>query len=241
MSSSSIKPDEDDTERSDACASETMYLEDDFTTKAPSGCGTAVEKVFSLPELIKQILLHLDTRTLFNVQRISKVFLMISKWTPIQRNMFLLEDGSVDRGGPIKHLVNPLLLDKAIGLQECEFYFDGRLHAPSRPEGEHDLEILIKLHDLDRIRKEGSWRQTKLMSRPCNVCRICIVAEKDELAAGHQLLDCWYLDLRDGATLGEVVDAMIDVTKKAGNGPWLGSLDSRREELKAQKAKWLEL
>lgn len=80
----------------------------------------AADKVINLPELLENILVHLEINDLFVRQRVSKGFqATIQESIPIQRKICLLPGPPIDIIDNISSVVNPFLFKSFVSISHC--------------------------------------------------------------------------------------------------------------------------
>ncbi|KAK3703706.1 hypothetical protein LTR37_014284 [Vermiconidia calcicola] len=90
-----------------------------YAVDAPSSSEAASKKL-NLPELLENILIHVDIKNLFKLQRVNKTFkATIARSKEIQRKMFLLGDPSKGRDLLDEGVFNPLLAT----IPGCQFWY----------------------------------------------------------------------------------------------------------------------
>ena len=174
----------------------------------------AAAKVFAIPELLEDILLHLDMKQLFSLQRVNSSFHgTIKKSSPLRQKMWL--DTGVANGWT-KNAVNPLFLDKTdrgvlypvlfVG-GECLPVIDpntGDLFVDITVRVKFDMDMSQAEHTRWPILQQGSWRKTKL-SR-CN-CSINVRQAID----GSSIFQT--RPLGTGDTLGDLADMLTECVR----------------------------
>ena len=94
--------------------------------------ATPAAKVLGISELLEQILLGQNVKTLFRLQRVNKCFqAVIADSRALQRKMCLLEDPSIDTLGYIEDFANPLLRGAGTEFDKCEIFLKDPLFTRS--------------------------------------------------------------------------------------------------------------
>ena len=182
----------------------------DIGFKAPASQGAAAATVLGLPELLEQVLIHLDFRTLFKLRRVNQAFHAAMNSKAVQRKMCLVEDPDIDLGAPIETIANPLLLDDRIGFKTLQFSF----RDPQQNNSEHREHLVTtgQFWSFYRLHlSRSSWRETKLVKGSCGIRHVLLRVNHD---ACYEPRRARHFDLQEGATLGDLVDGIFMTLKQ---------------------------